>query len=65
MTNIVPNIEKSQKIELIVWGVLLLITVIIGISRVFSLIIGAALVVQGILGWSVVPYLIKKLNLKI
>jgi hypothetical protein len=65
MMSLEPNIEKMQKVELIAWGILLLIGAVFGLGKGFLFLIGVVLVVQGVLNWSVVPFLLTKLNIKI
>jgi hypothetical protein len=56
------NIDKTDRINRTVIGLLLCIAVLIGMGKLFFLILGLVLVVEGIIGWCSIPYLISKMK---
>lgn len=53
------NIDKTDRINRVVIGVLLFIAALIGMSKMFFMIVGLVLIVEGLIGWCSIPYLIK------
>ncbi len=58
------NIDKTDRINRTVIGVVLLIAALIGMGKVFYMMIGLVLIVEDIIGWCSIPYLISKLRSK-
>ena len=56
------NIDKTDRINRIVIGVLLCIAVSIGMSKGFFMILGLVLIVEGVIGWCSIPYLLNKIK---
>lgn len=54
------NIDKTDRINRIVIGVLLFLAAIVGMSKTFFMIVGVVLVIEGWIGWCSIPYLISK-----
>ncbi len=52
------NINKTDRINRSVLGVMLIIGVLAGMSRTFYLILGIILIIEGLVGWCSIPYLI-------
>ena len=56
------NIDKTDRINRAVIGALLFFAALIGMSKVFFMVVGIILVIEGLIGWCSIPYLISKLN---
>ena len=58
------NIDKTDRINRAVIGALLFFAALIGMSKVFFMMVGIVLVVEGFIGWCSIPYLISKIKKK-
>ena len=56
------NIDKTDRINRIVIGLLVIIAALFGMSKLFFVIIGLVLIIQGLMGWCSIPYVLKKLK---
>lgn len=56
------NIDKTDRINRTIIGALLCIAALLGASKYFFLILGAILVLEGMIGWCSIPFLISKLK---
>ena len=56
------NIDKTDRINRTVIGLALCLAVLIGLGKVFFIIIGIILVIEGIIGWCSIPLLVNKVN---
>lgn len=56
------NIDKTDRINRAVIGGLLFFAALIGMGKLFFMILGLVLVVEGIVGWCSIPYLMEKLK---
>ena len=56
------NIDKTARISRVVIGVILFLAALIGMSKVFFMVVGLVLVVEGWIGWCSIPYLISKIK---
>ena len=54
------NIDKTDRINRAVIGLLLCSAVLLGMGKFFFMILGLVLLVEGIIGWCSIPYLISK-----
>lgn len=54
------NIDKTDRINRIVIGIILFLAALIGMSKVFFMVIGLVLIVEGWIGWCFIPYLISQ-----
>lgn len=54
------NIDKTDRINRVVIGVLLFLAALIGMGKVFFMVVGVVLVVEGLIGWCSIPYLISQ-----
>lgn len=54
------NIDKTDRINRAVIGVILLLAGLIGMSKLFFMVVGLVLIVEGWIGWCSIPYLISK-----
>lgn len=59
------NIDKTDRVNRIVIGVLILIAAMIGMGRFFYMILGLVLIAEGLVGWCSIPYLMTKLKRKL
>lgn len=62
MQGIVCNIDKSDRTNRIVIGVLLIVAAILGLGKIFMMLLGVILIVQGIIGWCGIPLAVEKLK---
>ena len=56
------NIDKTDRINRVVIGGILFIAALIGASKVFFMLAGVILAIEGLVGWCSIPYLIKKIK---
>ena len=56
------NIDKTDRINRTIIGVALCIAVLIGMGKLFFLILGLVLIIEGVIGWCSIPYLISKIK---
>ncbi len=56
------NIDKTDRINRTVIGAVLFLAALIGMSKVFFMVVGLVLVVEGLIGWCSIPYLISKIK---
>jgi hypothetical protein len=56
------NIDKTDRINRMVIGIILFLAALIGMGKVFFMVIGLVLIVEGWIGWCSIPYLISKLK---
>ena len=56
------NIDKTDRINRVVIGIVLFLAALIGMSKVFFMVVGLVLVIEGWIGWCSIPYLISKLK---
>jgi len=56
------NIDKTDRINRTVIGLLICIAVLIGMGKYFFMTLGLVLVVEGMIGWCSIPYLINKIK---
>ncbi|MDX2346437.1 MAG: DUF2892 domain-containing protein [Legionella sp.] len=54
------NIDKTDRINRVIIGALLFLAALIGMSKVFFMVLGLVLVLEGLIGWCSIPYLISK-----
>ena len=54
------NIDKTDRINRAVIGFMLFIAALIGMGKVFFMIAGLILVVEGMIGWCSIPYFMNK-----
>lgn len=56
------NIDKTDRINRTVIGLLLCIAVLFGVGKWFFFLLGLVLVVEGIIGWCSIPHLLNKIS---
>jgi len=54
------NIDKTDRINRVVIGAILFFSALIGMSKMFFIVLGLVLVVEGLIGWCSIPYFISK-----
>lgn len=58
------NIDRTDRINRTVIGLALCIAVLIGMGKLFFMILGLVLVIEGVIGWCSIPYLMSKMKYK-
>lgn len=56
------NIDKTDRINRIVLGVLILVGLILGVGKVFFTILALVLIAEGLIGWCSIPLIVAKLK---
>lgn len=56
------NIDKTDRINRAVIGLVLCLAVFMGMGTRFFIILGLVLIVEGMIGWCSIPYLINKIK---
>ncbi|MGC1181961.1 YgaP-like transmembrane domain [Legionella sp.] len=56
------NIDKTDRMNRVVIGAILFFAALIGMGKVFFMVVGLVLVVEGLIGWCSIPYLISKIK---
>ena len=59
------NIDKTDRINRAVIGLIICLAVLIGMGKSFFMILGLVLVVEGAIGWCSIPYLISKFKRRV
>jgi len=52
------NIDKTDRINRVVIGIILFLAALIGMGKVFFMVVGLFLIIEGWIGWCSIPYLI-------
>ncbi len=55
------NIDKTDRINRVVIGVILFLAALFGMSKTFFMAVGVILIIEGWIGWCTIPYLINKI----
>lgn len=55
------NIDKVDRINRAVIGAILFLAALIGMGKVFFMVVGIVLVVEGLIGWCSIPYWVNKI----
>jgi hypothetical protein len=56
------NIDKTDRINRAVIGAALFIAALIGMGKIFFMLVGLILVIEGVIGWCYIPYLVNKIK---
>lgn len=56
------NINKTDRINRTVIGAMLVIAALVGMSKVFFIIVGVVLMFEGLIGWCTIPWIIGKMK---
>lgn len=62
MLSVHCNINKTDRINRTVIGLALCIGVLFEMGKLFFMILGVVLIIEGIIGWCSIPYLISKIK---
>lgn len=54
------NIDKTDRINRAIIGILLVIAALVGMGKVFFVTVGIVLFIEGIIGWCSIPYFISR-----
>ncbi|MDF1646195.1 MAG: DUF2892 domain-containing protein [Legionellaceae bacterium] len=54
------NINKTDRINRAIIGAVLFFAALIGMSKLFFMIVGLVLVIEGLIGWCSIPYLMNQ-----
>ncbi|MCH9756202.1 MAG: DUF2892 domain-containing protein [Gammaproteobacteria bacterium] len=58
------NINKTDRINRSIIGAAILIAAFLGMSKLFFIILGLILIIEGAIGWCSIPYFIHRLKRK-
>jgi Protein of unknown function (DUF2892) len=58
------NLQNDEKLHRIIIGLFIFLAALIGVGKVFFMLLGIALAVSGVIGWCAIPFIIQKLNIK-
>ncbi len=56
------NINKTDRINRAFIGFALVVAALIGMSKLFFITLGLVLMIEGMIGWCSIPYLISKIK---
>lgn len=56
------NIDKTDRVNRIVIGFILFVAALVGMGKLFFMITGLVLIVEGAIGWCSIPYLIQQIK---
>jgi len=56
------NIDKTDRINRVVLGVLILIGLLLGVGKLFFTILALVLIIEGLIGWCSIPLIVGKLK---
>lgn len=51
------NIDKTDRINRVVIGLIIVLAALLGMSKIFFIILGAVMIIQGFIGWCSIPYI--------
>ena len=54
------NIDKTDRINRVIIGAMIFLAALFGASKIFFMLVGLVLVVEGLIGWCSIPILIDK-----
>ncbi len=60
MADFVCNIDKQDRINRVVIGAVLFLGALIGLGKVFMMLVGFILVLEGAMGWCGIPVIMQK-----
>jgi hypothetical protein len=56
------NIDKTDRINRAVFGVILILAALFGMGKIFFIITGLVLIIEGLIGWCYSPVLMQKIR---
>ncbi len=54
------NIQQTDRVNRSVIGVLMILAALLGAGKVFFIILGVVLIVEGAIGWCAIPYIVSQ-----
>ena len=54
------NIDKTDRINRTIIGIVLFFAALVGMSKIFFMVFGIVLIIEGLIGWCSIPYFINK-----
>ena len=63
MFNVASNLESNERFSRLVIGVILLIGVLLGLGKLFAVLVGVILIIEAIIGWCGIPILAERFKL--
>lgn len=58
------NIDKTERINRTIIGIVVLLAALLGAGKMFFIVVGALLILSGLVGWCSFPLIMEKLKLK-
>lgn len=62
MFSIACNIDQTDRINRVVFGALIFLGALVGLGKIFFMLVGMILVAEGLMGWCGIPLLVEKLK---
>ena len=62
MFKIACNIDKSDRTNRIVFGIILILGALVGLGKMFMILLGAIMIIEGAIGWCGIPVLVAKIR---
>lgn len=62
MISVQCNIDKKDRINRTVLGLVLCVAALIGFGKFFFILLGLVLIVEGVIGWCSIPYVMDKIK---
>ncbi len=59
------NIDKTDRINRTVIGAIIMIAALVGLGKLFFMLVGLILIIEGVVGWCGIKSLMRKLNIEI
>ncbi|MBN9229238.1 MAG: DUF2892 domain-containing protein [Legionella sp.] len=56
------NIDKTDRMNRAIIGAVLCIAALFGMGKYFYILLGLALIIEGIIGWCSIPYVLSKIK---
>lgn len=54
------NIDKTDRINRSVFGIILIAAALLGAGKIFFIVMGFILLIEGVIGWCGIPYFISR-----
>jgi hypothetical protein len=62
MFSIKCNIDKTDRINRAVIGLAIFLAALMGLGKIFFIVLGVILVIEGVIGWCSIPLLVNKIK---
>lgn len=56
------NIDKTDRVNRIVIGLFIILSVVFNMTKLSLLLLGGILILEGVIGWCSIPFIIKKIK---